>query len=317
MSTTSFPAVGVGGLSGSQWSVMYGTEDGIVEDYHAGGVEACILTRSGDTATISAGKVKVNGYVLSIDSPTDLSLPTVTTTTTYYINAVYDDNLNVEVAGTDNADPLGPCRLEVSAGPPAPSTSRTYYTLYTVTRAAGQALTAATVDDQRQWVAAVRTARTRPPLGSIPRGTHLIVVNRAISKFEHWVMEVNTGGTGLGWVDLLNQGPFAFSMPSSLVSRDASPSAVQYFRFATCMVGMRGSVKRSSGSNLSTGSDVTLGTMPVGYRPGFTERFICKTSSAGGQVEVRVENTGAVVLTDNNDSFTWVNLSPVMYRAEN
>lgn len=318
MTTTSFPAVGDQGLTAAQWSVLYGTDDGIVEDYHTGGVEACVLTRSGDVGTVSPGKVKINGYILSIDTPTALNMPAVTVAVDYYVCAMYDDTLNVELAGTTNADPAGPCRLIVSAGAPAASSSKAYYVLYIVSRAANQALTAAVVSDERSWTAATRSGRKRPATTTgIPRGTHFFSVNAAQSgQVNHWVADVNAAGTGLGWKNLTGATAITFPFVGNFGARSAT-TAPDYSVFAGCMVKFRGDAQKNGGGNMGTKSgSVTIGQMPPTFRPKFTERFICKTSGTDGQAEVRVESTGEVTVSQTGGDITWINLSPVTYRAE-
>lgn len=311
MTTVSYPAVGKNGFTETAWAKYFGSRDGVVE----GGSTSLnlALIDSGNICRIAAGSASVNGFRLDVTADHDLICPT--TAGTYYIGVLYDPALNV-ADGAGDADPDGPCQLVLV--PTVDTTGgKAFLLLYSFSRASGQALSAVTVRDDRHWLGGTvdwANSMTNPPVGEVatPRGT----VRFAYDVRKLFVRTLNATGV-LAWLDLLNDGPFTFPSPSSLVSRDAAPSAVQYFRYAGCMVKLRGSLKRSSGSNLSTGNDVTLGTMPVGYRPAFTERFPCKTSGTGGQVEVRVENTGAVVMTDNGDSFTWVNLSPVSYRAEN
>jgi hypothetical protein len=312
VTTVSYPAVGKNGFTETAWAKYFGSRDGVVEGFTTS--LNLTLLDAGSICRVAAGSVMVNGFRLDVTSDHDLVCPT--TAGTYYIGVLYDPALNVADA-SGNASPDGPCQLILTSTVDTTG-GKTFVLLYSFTRSTGQALSAVAVADQRHWLGSATIdwtlAQGDPPVGDylMPRGT----VRLATDKRAIYLRTLNTAGN-LVWLDLLNDGPFPFPSPSSLVSRDSSPSAVQYFRYAGCMVKLRGSLKRSSGANLSTGSDVTLGTMPVGWRPAFTERFICKTSSAGGQVEVKVENTGAVVMTDNNDSFTWVNLSPVSYRAEN
>ena len=324
--TTSYPAVGVNGLTDSQWATMYGDQDGIVEDYHAGGVDSFRLTRSGDVATIAAGKVKINGYVLESSDPVPFTVPPVSSPVDYYLVASYDPALNV-ADGAGQADPAGPCRLEMLTTFPADPV-KSYTTLWKITRTLGQTLAASTAVDVRQWRGPSLWLRQLPPgfpagtggFGPFPRGTNVWAtpLDGNGQQLEHYVRVTNTAGDALIWRSLISESAVAFPSPSSLVARFASNPA-QYYRYAGTMIKCRGTLKRSSG-NLSTGSDVTLGTLPAGARPLFTERFVCEIGGTGNYAEVRVNSDGTqdgkVIMTDPPAPTTWIDLSPINFRAE-
>lgn len=319
MTTTSYPAVGDGGLGADAWAATFGSRDGIVEDYGGTpGAFAMTLLNATDEAQFSAGKISNNGYTLVVPDGERVSLPAPTSgSKTYYIGSLYDPALNVALAGTDPplADPQGPCRLMAYDTTVDTSNGKRFLIQYQVTRTSA-ALTSATVQDRRRWVGdsvieyddGVGSDSFPANEGTYPRGTLRIGTNRFLLRTVH-----PTNGT-LSWIDPLLSGPFAFPAPSGLISRDAAPSAPQYLRYAGSMVSCRGTLKRATGANLSTGSNVILGTMPVGYRPPFGCRFTCATSS--GWAVVAVGSDGVVTMNNPPTSCTWIDLSAITFRAE-
>lgn len=322
MTTTSYPSVGKGGLTSAQWSVLYGAEDGIVEDYHLGAAPnyaACELVRGSDQVTITPGKVKVNGYILDISTAEVLACPPATAT--YYVGVMYDENLNVPVANTDppQANPLGPCRLRIDVGPPTVGANQAYVLLWTVSRVSGQALSVATVTSYRQWRGPLITMERKPAadavvgFGPFPRGTRLVqsdLGQELVRVPNPTAIGAVPAGTVLTWVNRDFTVPLPFPALSSLVSRDAPPSRPEYFFTPGGIVRCRGSLKRADGKNFSG----TIGIFAEGARPAFDERFICKVSGSGGQVEIWVNRLGVVSMGPES---SWVNLSGVSFRAEN
>lgn len=66
------------------------------------------------------------------------------------------------------------------------------------------------------------------------------------------------------------------------------------------------------GGIVKNGVAAAIFTLPVGYRPSGTVRFICNANGALSTVDV----TAAGVVTQTSGSTTWVDLSPVTFRAE-
>lgn len=329
MTTTSYPAVGTNGLSENQWSVLFGDSDGIVEDYMTGGVAAFNPTTSGDLLSIGLGKVRVNGYILSIDAPESFTIATSTSTSTWFVSAVYDPTLNVARAD-GSADPAGPVRLTCTLGAPTLTGGKVAITLFRITRGVGQTLAAALTasllpaagGDLRSWVGPLvfvaAYVQDYTGFGPWPRGSRLIQYNRGGLGVVEESFRVPSG-TSLVWSSKDFAPALAFPLPSDLVSRGSAPSTPQYLQLPGNMIKLRGNIKRSSG-NLSTGSDVVLGTMPAGLRPLFTERFIVKAGPDDHFAEIRVNSDGTsdgkVIMSDPGFTCTWVELSGVYYRAE-
>jgi hypothetical protein len=315
LATSSYPSDGIDGLTITDWADFFNSRDGAADNYVDG---ALALTRidSGNVCRISAGNVDINGYRLQVQTDTDLTCPTPSSgSATYFIVGYYDPNLNVADAG-GNSPSLGPCRLALFASTDIDTTlaGKAWVLLHSVVRSAGQALTAAVVASYVHWLGGPTVewplSQANPPTGSYlaPRGTF----RAAMDKRSLLIRTSGTGGA-LAWVDLLNAGPFAFPAPSSLVANNGTP---QYFVHSGVMVKCRGTLKRSTGT-LSVGTnDVTLGTFPVGFRPLFTERYLCKTGSGKNYVEVRVGPDGSVTMTGET-GVDWIDISPINFRAEN
>lgn len=317
MTTTSRPANGVGGFSDADWADRFGGQDGIIEDYDGHSFDMTLLNGSNE-AQFTAAKISVNGYTLTVPAGERVSLPAPTSgSKTYYIGALYDPALNVPVPVTQpdglvvqTATDEGPCQLVAYDTTVPNAGGKRFLIQYALTRTAA-ALTSAVVVDRRRWVGVcIEYADGLPDAspgneGRYPRGSFRFAGSRIL------VVTIRPDGTQ-GWVDPLKAGPFSFPFASGFIARNATGNKVTYSKRAG-LVKLKGDVQRSSGS---ISSEVTIGYLPAGYWPDAPERFPCKTSGAGGQCEVRVDpSNGAVVVTDNGDTFSWINLSPVIFEA--
>jgi len=320
VTTTSRPANGVGGFSDADWATRFGGQDGIIEDYDGHSFDMTLLNGSNE-AQFTAALISVNGYTLTVPAGERVSLPAPTSgSKTFHIGVLFDSALNVPVAVTQQdgsvvqtATDAGPCRLMAYEDGTVPdSTGKRFLILYTLTRTSA-ALTGATVSDRRRWVGVaidfpyVRGLDAAPGNeGFYPRGS--IRIDAPNGR----VLCRTLTSAGLVWTDPLAAGPFPFPFASNIIARNATGNRVTYSKRAG-LAKLVGDVQKSSGS---FSSETTLGYLPLGFRPAVPERLLCKTSGAGGQTEVRVDpSNGAVVVTDNGDTFSWVNLSPVIFEA--
>lgn len=311
MTTTSYPAFGTGGFTIDEWSTYFDGQDGIINDY-AG--TALTLTRinAGEIARYSPGSIRVAGYVLEVTANHDLVVGTGAAT--YYTWACYDPALNVaDGGGAASAD--GPCTLGISTGLPSTAGSKQYLLIDKIVRAASQSLTAATVTSLRRWVGvSVEWEGTLAPESvesNYPRGSR----RYDRTKNRDTVRTMNDAGNAMEWrpvggVDT----PVAFPAAAGLNAFDA---AAQIVKFGSGMVQVRGTLKRSNGTALSSGSNVTLGTLPAGSRPGNTARYAC---AANGPDHCSVSvNTGGTVVLDGKTGLTvtFIQLDNIIFRAEN
>lgn len=138
MTESSFPIVDAK-LSDAAWAQTVGaTSNGILDDW--GGPYA-ITVNTNDTVTIKPSttsgfaRAVVNGFGHQIDANVTLSVPAVTSATTYHVGLLYDS--------TNAAQPV---KLTVLKNPTFPLTpGQSYLPLYVFARSAGQTLQAATL----------------------------------------------------------------------------------------------------------------------------------------------------------------------------
>lgn len=326
MATKSFPAEGENGLSVADWALAYSSQDGIVNDYHTGGVSALNMTRNNatDEVTIWPGLVSVDGYVLNVESPTVLPCPPVTSgSKTYSIAARYDPALNV-ADGLGQADPLGPCRLIITDAALDTTGGKAYVILYAITRSASQVLTAAPVLDYRRWVGPVLTMpgypAAPPAVGFGPWSRGTMIVQTAVKGYTDFaqisIRSVNVAGTALLWQNLTQPPAAAFPAAGGLVAQDTPAQIVR----SGGMVQLRGTLRRSTGASLTTGADVLLGTLPVGSRPGTTERRVCYAGAGDGKVRAEILANGQVWIRAGSadaDTVSFIDLGAFVFRAEN
>ncbi len=318
MATDSYPADGLGGLTITDWIDYFNAFDGGAECYTA---DSLALTRfdSGNICRVNTGSVAINGYRLRVTAPEDLTCPVPSSgSATYYIVAYYDPNLNVANSDGTAPRPLGPCRLGIysSTDITAAMSGKSFVLLHRVVRTAGQALTAATVVSHLRFIGGPTidwADGATVPVGNqnMPRGTIRIGTNRFLGR----TVDPDTGL--LGWFDPLSDGPWALPLSSAFVTRVGKTSVPRYYRFAGNMIGFQGQVQRTTG-NLSTGSTVTLGTIPAGRRPAYTVAFMCPCGGSSNSVQVRINNDsttdGAILMTDPPAATTWLDLSAISYR---
>jgi hypothetical protein len=319
MATSSWPAVGDGGLSDDQWLSGYAAEDGIINDFHTSGTAACSLTVNSTTneVTISPGQVRVSGYTLDVESNTVLSCPTVGSTTTYSIVAQYDPALNV-ADGSGDADPLGPVRLIITNTAVSTSGGKHNYTLYTGVRTVGQALSAVSWTDHRKWIGPVMVGPNSTlnlTLTPVARGTLLIQTDAASTTdlVNISVRTVNAGGTALEWQSLLCPPPVAFPVRATLVANESTtpPEMVREGSW----VNLRGTIRRSGGGNLNNGAPVILGDLPVGWRPTTGRRIACM-GSGPNFLAVNVGSDGIVSMYDPPVNVTFIQLDGIRFRVQ-
>lgn len=321
MTTTSAPAKGTGGFSVSDWAEFFDSSDGVVNDYSATGAFPLSRINAGNIARIgaSAAGVRTNGYTLKVSANHDLTVPT--DAGTYYIASMYDPDLNVAGVGGVATTPDGPCRLVIddtldTAGGEA------YTLLYGITRGAGQNLNAASVIDYRRWIGPMVVIdenilnATVTGWGPWPRGTIAIVMGGAhiIERYIRW--PVTQGGVTLQWVPLdAVKLPFPANSPLSSAGQAPTMSMENGRVFLT------GNLKRTSNAVLTSGDDVNLGTLPVGWRPGAIVRWTSFAKPPTGRAVVMGDispSTGVVTLYGPaSGSIDWVDLSGINFRAEN
>lgn len=310
MTTISYPAKGTGGLSIEDWAILFDGQDGAINDYAGTGL-ALTRINAGEIARYSPGLVRVAGYILEVTANHDLTVST--SAATYYTWACYDPALNIADGGGAHS-PDGPCTLGISSGLPSTTGSKQYVILDRIVRAAAQALTATTVTSFRRWFSgSVEWEGTRTPESvesDYPRGT----LRYDRTKDRLLVRTMNAAGNAMEW-KAVGAADTAVAFPSvaGLVAFDAP---AQTIRFAGNMVQLRGTLKKSNGSAISTGANVTLGTLAAGSRPGALSRFAC-TANGPDHVSISIATSGVVTLDGKTGTTqTWLQLDTIIFRAE-
>lgn len=315
MATVSYPAVGNDGdVDDAQHIDVHAIGDGIVEDFGFGATEAfkISLNNSTDEATVTPGKARVGGYIG--EGETEIfSLPAVLSTTVYTIGWCYDPALNVADGGGGRSA-LGPMRLQVVTGALDTSGGKRWLPLYTVTRAPSQVLTAATRVDHRKWVGPTLSMPTFvTPAVAYPRGAQ---VYETSTGFTH-LCDPNDAATALIWRNTSAPAAIAFPFASGLVSVNSLNPAMMH-KSPGGMVALRGTVARANGNNLGTGATVTLGTLPVGWRPALNGRFYVFASGPsylGASVTVATTGVVAMPIGGSQSSVDWIHLDGIIFRT--
>lgn len=290
MTTVSYPAVGDEGYSADQWQAQFGSFDGIIDDQ--GGAFSVTVNDGANTLTVAPGKVQVAGYVLEVTVAEVLTVSTAAAT--YWVVAKYDPALNVADGGGD-ADPLGPCRLQLVSGTPSTSGGKAYVTICKFTRVTSQLLSDAFAgrEDRRfrnspQWQGFELQSNTRGYLETRPIGARF----HEQSTGNDYVYERIPGDTDPSWRNVSRPVSQALPCPASLVAQDAAPTFLTY---PDGHIQGKGTLKRSSGSPLNNGSDVKLATFAVGARPAGYRRvvfFATYADGTRGSVWGFIESTG-------------------------
>lgn len=319
MTTVSYPAVGNAGLTAAQWSTLYGSVDGIYNDYTTtGDAFALQLISAGSIARIlaptvpagaSAPVIKVNGYGLQVTANEDFVVPDPASTTVYNLYAEYDPALNV-ADGSGNAATLGPVRLRLGATIDSTGGKHSVV-LYTIRRTPGQALSAITPNDYRRWVGPTLSGSllydSEGSASPYPRGT----IHTAVSGSTY--IREPSGGT-MVWAPLTyTTGTSALTLSSGMTLYDTTPRYTRPGRNG--VVRMTGTVKRASGAALVSStatSDVQLGSIPAEYAPGNIKRFPVY-GAGGASAEVKVTPDGNVWVYAHG-AVDWVDLSAVSYQ---
>lgn len=320
MTTNSFPAVGTGGLTDSQWSTMYGSRDGIIEDYVGNALSLSRLNTT-NICQVAPGKMAINGYTLDVTAAHDLYCAPVVTgqpAVTYYIVGMYDPALNVADGGGARSA-TGPCQLLITTGNPDTSGGKVYVLLYKLIRTANQLLAAAALTEYRRWIGPVVSQPDYPSdaptgFGPFPRGTMMIQTDTdgVLGSVTISVRTVNDAGSALLWQSLTRPPGVEFESHQALVALDAPAEVV----LEGSWVNLRGTLRRSSGTNLATGATVVLGTLPVGLRPGRTRRFSC-LASPNNYAGVYVALDGEVGMYDppGTPTVDYISLDNIRFRV--
>lgn len=265
MTTTSYPVVG-DNVDHAQWRSLESGVDGLIDtDASTADRERLGLDLSdlGTTAHIKRGRVRVKGFVLQVTAAHDLTLAAaVGSPVVYSVGVMYDPALESNAAG-----PLY-LNAQVKSSQVIPS-GGAYRPLYEVTRNPSQVLSQAAVLDLRRYVGPSLVLADNFPLTGydFPAGT------QAWRAGELMVRRPNSAGTAMEWVRTGTPTWTAIALPSSVAAAGTAPAVSKVNGLSV----MRGAWRKADNSDFAvgggTGGAYSLGTLPVGYRPGVAVSF--------------------------------------------
>lgn len=297
MAEESFPVVEQP-MNAEQWrSVTLGIGNGVL-DQGGNPYSLSNISNSGNTVSVRVDSAVgyahaiVLGFYHKIDEPVTLSVPAVTTATTYYIALQYDPGRS----GT-------PVKLDVFT-----SLDRTggkeYLVLHKIVRQANQLLTDATitkVDTKIATTVIVDTADAVPDIASVLWGTRVLVTETG--------EELRAGGSvgAREWIST-NQRKFVWS-PKQDTGTYVSPGSGGGYKRALGRRGndrrLRGSVALVSGNDFQPGQQYNImsGQIPSADAPSSIQRFstpLGGVTTSGGSRVARVE------ISADGDVYAWV-----------
>lgn len=178
-------------LTDQQWGqVTEGFGSGILakgsEPYGipSGGIDNSNNTvRFGGRGSSGEGRAVVSGFFHRYDADLVLSVPAVTTTTTYYLGLTYDP--------TKHAAASGPVSVTVTTAPPSGG-GKVYLPIYEIVRSPNQMLSDATIRDRRAFIAPNITVKGQ---AALPPATSLLTYTVATDWETGQQWQVHLDGT--------------------------------------------------------------------------------------------------------------------------
>lgn len=251
----------------------------------------------------------VGGYYHVLTEDKVIPLPSVSTTTTYYIELTYDPRLG------DDEDP-NIVSVQVYTSEPPTTFKRKHVDLHRVTREPNQILTDAKVETFRPRIAPTTVVYDKDslPEPSTQVWGAVTFVHGAVKDIV--VAKGNTSEEADRYESLLSP------------AWEETPDGESYvytgngYRVAIKRQGMtrtlRGQWKRASGQSFYPDSSYLLYGLLPGDRPAKTMRFLTAgpgTVNAGTTVSVTVNTNGEVVATPEKEA-AWMSLDGVQFDVE-
>lgn len=317
MAETSFPVLDQP-LTDKQWSsVTKGIGDGVLDDggnpyrleslSNAQNTGVIRVDRgNGDNGGPGYAHAILSGFYHKIDADLTVSLPAVTSTTTFYIALQYDptrSTMPVKLVVVKSLDYSG---------------GKTYCVLHTVRRQANQLLTDAVRTAHKPKVAptiVVDTEDLLPPVDHVLWGTLAVAVHPTFQMFRAGVDTQGDDAGSLKWYSLTD--------PNWIVLGDTSTYRWPGHgaRRAIQKIGrtrkLRGRLERVSGENFNTGNTTGYLMMSLGGDdvPANTQAFIttCQGTSSPGYARVEVSATSGEVRAYVAQNTGWVSLDGIVF----
>lgn len=214
-------------LSDQQWGqIAEGFGSGIMargtEPYGipAGGIDnaANTVTIGGRSALDGDGRAVLAGFFHRYDADVVMSVPAVTSTTTYHLGLTYDP--------TKHDAPNGPVSLTLTKSAPAGG-GKKYLPIYTITRRANELLSSATIQDRRAFIAStitVKGSNALPPADSVL--TYTVATDWETG--QQWQMQRNGAWEAVGAQVLALRSPASWDVKGDVVAHPLADGRVQY-----------------------------------------------------------------------------------------
>lgn len=313
MAEESFPVVEQP-MSAGQWkSVTLGIGNGVLDE---GGnpyrVES--VSNSGNTVTVKVDRSTgyahaiLNGFYHKIDADVVLSIPAVTSTTTYRIVLEYapDRSVPVQLKAVTS--------LDYSSG-------KNYILLHTIRRAANQLLTDATIVNYRPKIGptvVVDSADLLPPVEHVMWGTLVFVLHPTFQLFRAGVNTMGDAPGDLKWYSVLDPEWEEFGDTSTYVyPGHGAPRAIQ--KVGTVRR-LRGRIARKSGEVFNSGNSTgyLMMSLTAGDRPRHTQAFITTVSGTSnpGYARIEVSALTGEVRAWVAQNASWVSLDGIVFDTE-
>lgn len=322
MTTIAWPRAGKAGLTSANYQDQFASQTGIINDFTGDAFGAPTVSDVSNTVTLGAvgDLVSVAGFAAQCTVQPVMSAPAVGSPTTYWVYAEYDPALQAVDGSGVNLNPAGPVSVKIGTAAPS-GAGKAWCLLYQFPRVASQLLSAAWAlrTDFRRWIGPSLQGKTlvgaTTGYGPFPRGATFYET----STGDEYVYAPNP--TSLAWINRTRPAELTFPLNSPLQGVSGELAAV--YTLSDSWVDAWGTVMRTSGGTLSTGSDVLIGTFPDGARPRNRHRFMLPGLTPSGMraVQVYVQATGQTYMEDGSIpsglTVSRLNLDGIRFRAEN
>lgn len=297
----------------NEWAwVTRGVGSGVL-DNGGGSYRIMSISDVDDTITIgvslTAGTANaiVNGFFHQLNKPLTLSIPPVSSTTTYYVCLTYNP------VGLDQQS--GPVTVQVYAGTPPTTSGKIHVTLATIVRKPSTVLSASVITKIRPRIAPtilVWDESELPEVTGVLWGT-LCFAHRTNAIF------VATGNTEDGsptlWKRITEADTGWVNISDGETYKSASHGYNRAYRKKGDRIELRGRIVRTTGTNFGSNAIYQVMTLPTGYRPARSVRFA--TSGPGldansRSVVIEITAEGAVKASPEVSS-EWVALDGIFF----
>lgn len=264
--------------------------------------------------TVGRAEAVVAGYYHVLTQDKTISLPPVTSKTTYRICLTYDPR--------EEEGRVGPVSIQVYDTEPPTSSGRVHVVLWSVTRAPNQLLTEASVTRERPRIAPTTYVyyKDHLPDANTQLSGALCVVGETASTYR--VSSDDVGGEGnRAWVNLTS--PTWQPLRLANVRESAGHGYPLSYQIAGTTVKLRGHIRRSNGENFkqSLQSELSgwdLGILPPEATPKYSVHALNAVSAEANPKYAKIvihPGTGIITAFVSADC-SWISLDNIQFDLE-